>query len=137
MFSLEPHVLFHETTRKAWSELLGTDEAYLNAVVYSLQFYYGLIAGVEPASLKPSRSSYKHLDRSLQLLRVRLSDKDETKRLSDSTLMIILALTAQSSMLGQNQITRGHLKGLKKIVELRGGMANLRSTPKLLLEVFR
>lgn len=135
MFSLEPHVMFHDPMRSRWGELLGTDAAYLNAVVFAVHFYFDLVSGKKPEEIEPSRPAYKHLSRSLRLLREKLAD-DEA-RVSDSTLMVILTLAGHSTRLGHHETASGHIKGIRKIVDLRGGVADFKGNAKLLIEIFR
>lgn len=139
MFLLEPHVSFHQGPYAAasqWAELLSSDAAYLNAVIYAHQFYHDLVAGRKPKDIEPSRSvAYRHLSRSLHLLQEKLSD--EHARLSDSTLKVILTLAGHSARLGQHEMVTRHIRGVRKIVDLRGGVADFRGNPKLLLEIFR
>lgn len=141
MFSLEPHVLFYDSARSRtpyqWGQMLGTDVAYLNTVVYAINTFFDVMAGKNSKTFAPSRQVYKHLSKALQLLRERLSDEDNPSRLSDSTVMIITTLAAHSSRLGQYKTAYGHLQGIRKIVEMRGGMAAFRENPKLILEILR
>lgn len=143
MFSLEPHVVFYDAARSRdpyqWSQILATDAAYLNAVVYAIHAVCDFAAGNNPmtTTFAPSRSAYKHLSKSLRLLRERLSDENDPSRLSDPTVMIIVTLGGLSNRLGQYETASGHLKGIRRIVDLRGGLATFRDNPKLLVEIFR
>lgn len=134
MFLLEPHVVFRDPLDLQWSELLGTDAAFLNAIIFVAQIYFDLVAGTMPNDIDPSRPAYKHLSKSLRLLQERLSDN---ARVSDSTTMAILALAGHSTRLGHHKTASGHIKGIRKIVDLRGGVADFKGNPKLLIEIFR
>lgn len=157
MFLLEPHVSFHDGPRAAsraasqWALLPCSDAAYLNAVAYAHHFYRDLAAGRRAQDIRPPRAAHVHLARSLRLLRERLSssssDEDEDAdadadagarlRLSDSTLQAILTLAGHAVRLGQHGAAGDHLGGVRRIVDLRGGVARFRGNPKLLVEIFR
>lgn len=135
MFLLEPHVVFHDPLRSQWSELLGTDAAYLNAIVFAAHTYFDLVAGTKPTYVDACRPVYKHLSKSLRLLREKLDD--DSAMVSDSTLMTIIALAGHSTRLSHHGTASGHIRGIRKIVDLRGGVASFKGNPKLLIEVFR
>lgn len=137
MFSLEPHVLFNDTTEAQYRDYLGIDAAYLNAVVYAVHLYFDLAAGLSLESIQPSKPAYKHLSKCLILIRERLAHGDEQVRLSDATVMAIMILASYASTSGQYETATNHLQGIRKIVDLRGGLINFRTNPKLLIEIFR
>ena len=83
----------------------------------------------------PDRTS-AHLVKALRLLRERIS-LDEKEMLTDSTAAVVLVLTVHAYMAGESEPARHHMMGLRKIVDLRGGVASFKESPKLLLEILR
>ncbi|KUI67267.1 hypothetical protein VM1G_02890 [Cytospora mali] len=114
-----------------------SDAVYLNAMVFVYHTYINLAAGLELESLPPSSPANKYFPKTLRLLRERLADSSDNMKLSDSTVIVVLSLANHAHRLGQYEAARSHLGGLRKLVDLRGGISNFRRNPKLLLEMFR
>ena len=121
----------------SWVETLCTDAAYLNATIFSVQVYFDLLAGRELEPVSPLTPTYTSFSTTVRLLRERLGDGDEVLKLSDSTIMVVLILACHAHRLGQYRIARNHMIGLRKIVDLRGGIEALQTNTKLLIEMFR
>lgn len=51
--------------------------------------------------------------------------------------MVVLILACHAHRLGQYSIAKNHMVGLRKIVDMRGGVAALKTRTKLLIEIFR
>lgn len=136
MFLLEPRVDFGNE-RMTWHEVIATDAAYLNAAVFSSIAYFDFLNGADPIANHLSPVCYKHMAKSLRLLRTRLSGKDDSAKISDATTRVVLLLATIYCRMGQYETAASHMRGLRKIVDLRGGITRLRGTSKLLLEIFR
>lgn len=136
MFVLQSYFDFPRNPT-AWSEALNSDPAYLNAVLSASHAYYDYLAGMEPTTVHQRLHSSRYLSRCLQILRERLSDEDDNLRLADTTVMAILCLASYSSRVRQEETSSQHLKGLRQIIDLRGGIRSMRGNSKLLIETFR
>lgn len=55
--------------------------------------------------------------------------------LSDSTLMLIVLLVLQEQMRQEMVSARVHYEGLKKMIELRGGLARLENNVPVVLKI--
>jgi hypothetical protein len=112
---------------------LTFDPAYLNAVIFGAQTYLHLASG------RSSRRSSVQMLKTIQLLRNRLSisDGNEQTSVSNPTILIVLTLAHVAHLTGDNITAEKHLEGLCKIIDLRGGIAAFRYTPKLLTELLR
>ena len=83
-----------------------------------------------------SQRTMSHYLKTLQLLRERLShEKDQA--LTTPTVSAILALAAHAHFVGNFESAKHHLGGLRKIVNLRGGIATFKDNAKLLVEILR
>jgi hypothetical protein len=73
-----------------------------------------------------------HLSRTFDLVKKRL-ESDEA--LSDSTLGLILMLIIQEQIRKEHVQAEVHYEGLRKIIELRGGLGELENNLPLLLKI--
>ncbi|KAF3933725.1 hypothetical protein ABW19_dt0204869 [Dactylella cylindrospora] len=136
LFPLEPCFDFdHEN--KAWWDALTHDSAYLNTTAFIAHAYINLICGLRQVSKAMSEGATFHFVRTVQLLRERLSVGNEKELLSDSTIFIILTLAIYALMTNDGETARQHMKGLRRIVNLRGGITSFSKNQKLLMEVLR
>lgn len=87
--------------------------------------------------MSPLTPTYTSFSKTVRFLRERLGDEDENLKLSDNTVMVVLILACHAHHLGQYSIARNHMVGLRKIVDMRGGIAALRTRTRLLIEIFR
>ena len=79
-----------------------------------------------------SPEALQHLSKTFTLVQERLAS-DEA--LSDSTLGIILMLIAQEQIRHEQREAEIHFEGLKRMIELRGGLSQLESNVPLLLKI--
>jgi hypothetical protein len=80
--------------------------------------------------------SHMHL-KTLHLLRTRLSIVDETLRVANPTLFAIAGLVLHARIFGEDDSAKHHLEGIRKIVDLRGGLVNFTQPTKLITEILR
>lgn len=79
----------------------------------------------------------EHFLKAVHLLRMKLSQSNDKIKISDETLKVVLSLASHALMLGDEKTARNHLEGLRKLVDLRGGLTTFENDPKLLIEIFR
>lgn len=112
---------------------LVLDAAALHITAFAVQGFVDRVLRredvVTPAALL-------HFQRGLRLLRERLSQKDDTMKLSDTTMSIVLKLATTAHFEGDSRIAKQHMKGLRKMVDLRGGLAAFKRN-SLLAEMLR
>jgi hypothetical protein len=77
-----------------------------------------------------------HFHKGVRLLQERLLGEDDEPKLSDSTRSVVLKLAGAAHFDGDYQAAKQHMEGLRKIVDLRGGM-NAFKDSKLLIEMLR
>ena len=78
-----------------------------------------------------------HFMKTVRLLRERLLLEDKQAKFSDSTVLVILTLAMIAYHIGEYESAKHHLKGLRKIIYLRGGLDSFNHLPKLLIEILR
>lgn len=69
-----------------------------------------------------------YLLKALRLLQERLSLPDDSRTISDPTIMAVVTLGLAAEVLEKGETVANHLKGLQKMVNLRGGFAALRTS---------
>lgn len=79
-----------------------------------------------------SSEALYHVSQTFVLVRKRL-ESDEA--LSDTTIGIILMLIVQEQVRKEDRAAEIHYEGLKKMVELCGGLCQLERNPHLLLKI--
>ncbi|KAF2165715.1 hypothetical protein M409DRAFT_24005 [Zasmidium cellare ATCC 36951] len=135
-FPLEPCIAFDKKLKFQQSFVpLTFDALYLNAMVFSTQSWYCATT----SRTIDKRISY-HLVKSIGLLRDRLTDaagEGGKERISDPTINAIVMLAGQALLMGEEKTARKHVVGMKRLVEMRGGLSTLEKNTKLLLEVLR
>lgn len=77
----------------------------------------------------------RHLSKAFRLINERLSTNNA---ISDTTLAAVLMMAQYERQLGQHSESLVHMKGLRRMVELRGGIRQLtRINPRLTQKIFR
>ncbi|KAE9372500.1 hypothetical protein N431DRAFT_466744 [Stipitochalara longipes BDJ] len=113
-----------------WNEQLAIDAPLLQTVIFMAQTYFDLVGGGNNSSL-----SQIHL-KTLQLLRQKLSLGDKKSQLAEPTVFVIVNLAVHAHISGEHKSAQHHLEGIRRIVELRGGLNEFRQI-KLLIELSR
>lgn len=118
-----------------WFELMTQDAAYLHTVVFSSQTYFMHTSNQE--SLGAGKTAIMHHSRALQLLRERLAAEHEEVKISDPTILVVLALASHAHMVNDYGTAKKHIDGLRRIVNLRGGLSTFSYHPKLSIELLK
>jgi hypothetical protein len=79
-----------------------------------------------------SPEALHHLSQAFSEVQKRLNGPDALK---DSTLTIILMLVLQQQLLGDHTGAKVHVEGLRRMVELRGGVDALQPNLPLVLKI--
>ena len=79
----------------------------------------------------PKKTAYS-MSRTLREVQGRVQSE---KALDDSTIAIVLSLVMQEQMRGDYASASIHIKGLWKIIELRGGIAKIGVNPLLVMKI--
>jgi hypothetical protein len=86
---------------------------------------------------KLSRQACLHYATTLKILQARLNEIDKTAAMSDGTIMAIFFLASSAEIMEDLATVSNHIKGLEKIVGLRGGVRALTTNNNLQVKVCR
>ena len=111
------------------------DAAYLHVMIFSTQAYFDLLSGHQSRSTRETAAV--HFSKTLRLLQNRLSAGDEQVMISDSTVLVVLALAGLAHVMGEHESAKNHMEGLRKLVVLRGGTTGFKNNVKLLIAIIR
>ncbi|KAM7187329.1 hypothetical protein V8F33_011319 [Rhypophila sp. PSN 637] len=141
LYTLEPCVQFNKPNRR-WLEPMGHDAVFLHTMINTAEDYFMLQTGsrAHGASSPNPRATGRelgHLSKALGLLRERLIQAEQEEALSDDTICAILCIATTAREFGDYVAAFLHMSGLRKIVDLRGGITGLRGSGKLLIDLFR
>lgn len=102
-------------------------------MIFGAQAYSDLIAG------HSSKKTSVQMLKTIQLLRNRLSilEGNDQAFVSNPTIQVVLTLAHIAHLSGDHVTAYKHLEGLRKLVNLRGGIAGFENHPKLLTELLR
>jgi hypothetical protein len=117
-----PYEICLETppVERGWFPYMISDPCYLHSMMFSLRAF------VE----KTSQSQLGHLAcfhyaQTLRLLQSRLDEFKKTSAVSDATIMVVITLATVAGLTKDFSAVENHVKGLEKIVRLRGGLRAL------------
>ncbi|EXJ96425.1 hypothetical protein A1O1_01551 [Capronia coronata CBS 617.96] len=120
----------------AWFNPLEFDAACLHVIMFAAEVFRDKLSGRSPQSLATSQEATVHFLKGVQILRERLSTGDENTHSSDSTIAAVLTLAMTALLMGEDETFKHHMNGVRKMVDLRGGIAAFKGN-KLLSEMFR
>ena len=137
MYPLERYIVFHRQSKvdTSWIELLTSDAAYMHAAVFASQAYSFCVTSKE--SHVAARGAIFHHSAALCLLQERLSIVDNQGIVADSTVLIVLYLALHAHFMLDYDTAKHHLLGLRKIVDLRGGLATFSYNTKMIIELLK
>lgn len=79
-----------------------------------------------------------HFLKTLRLLQERLDNPQDPVSISDPTIMVVVLLGLTAEFVGDRSVAQNHLAGMGNMVEMRGGLTNLRfQNPRLPAKVCR
>lgn len=117
---------------RGWFPYMISDVCCLHSMMFSVQAF------TEGALHKQlSRLACLHYAKTLQLLQARLNEFDQTFAISDSTIMVVFLLASAAELMEDFAAVANHIKGLEKIVNLRGGVRALNTHNNIQVKVCR
>ncbi|CAG9978732.1 unnamed protein product [Clonostachys byssicola] len=116
-----------------WVGTMFHNQMYFHAVVSATEaFFY------TPREGNRLLKSQHHSLMALQLLQEKVSDENTTNSASDTTIMSVLLLAFAAEMAGDLPTVDRHLRGLKRMIDMRGGVHLLHTeVPDLLAKICR
>ncbi|KAH7420239.1 hypothetical protein BKA64DRAFT_562825 [Cadophora sp. MPI-SDFR-AT-0126] len=110
------------------------DAVTLHITAFAIDGFFTRVLRGQTNGLSPA--AMMHQRKGLRLLRERLLGNDEEKKISDSTIGTVLKLAVTAHFDGELEASKQHMAGLRKMVDLRGGMKAFDGT-KLAVEIMR
>ncbi|KAJ5469877.1 hypothetical protein N7530_007234 [Penicillium desertorum] len=118
-----------DTPKTYWFHWAYLDLAYLHSILYMTSFSLDSLRG------QKSKRTEFHAYRMIHELNKQLSDPNTA--LTDSTTIVVMALALIAESFGDVVSAHMHVMGLKKIVDLRGGIESFASHPLLQSKLHR
>ncbi|KAI1481809.1 hypothetical protein F4774DRAFT_423764 [Daldinia eschscholtzii] len=116
-----------------WGSPFGRDAVALHIMAFAVQ---GFIDKVLRHQDNLNLAAILHFQEGLGLLRERLLGNDNKIKTSDSTMGAVLKLASIACFDGDYETSKKHMEGLRKMVDLRGGLDAFKGK-SLLLEMLR
>jgi Fungal specific transcription factor domain len=120
---------------ESWFAPMLIDKAYLYAICFTTQAYFDGFFG-RTRSAEAQRRDRVYYSMTVRMLQERLALNDDSVKLSDSTVMTVLALSGHAYTTGDYQSANNHMSGLLKLVSMRDVRTFLQNT-KLAIEIIR
>lgn len=105
----------------SWTTALLTDSVYLHCTLFSVEAYL-------EACLQKTQGPLAHFyfQKTIRLLQDRLDRPDDPQTISDPTIMVVSVLGLTTEVTGDYMAAKKHMEGLRRMVDLRGGLEMLR-----------
>lgn len=121
---------------KAWHYPFGTDAAAFHINAFAMQRFIDRVLRRQSDGIVNPVSTMHH-QRGLKILRERLDGNDDEAKITDATIGVVLKLAKAAHFDRHAEISKHHMRGLREMTNLRGGLEMLRDNPKLLVEIWR
>ncbi|CAH0054992.1 unnamed protein product [Clonostachys solani] len=125
------------------TEADSEDVHWVGTMFYNQMYFHAVVSATEAFFNTPGegRRLLKSQDHSLmavQLLQNKVSEENMTDSASDTTIMSVLLLAVAAEMAGDLPTVDRHLRGLKRMIDMRGGFQLLQTeVPDLLAKICR
>lgn len=124
----------YQAENKTWFHPIGMDATILHVTAYAVEEFINRVLRRQAKTV--NLSARLHLQKGLRLFRQRLLEGDDESRVSDSTISVVLKLVNVAHFDGDYQASKQHMEGLRKMVDLRGGLKAFKAH-RSLLEMMR
>lgn len=121
---------------ETWHYPTGRDNMALHINAYAIQSFIDRILNHNPAHLV-NPVAMLHQQKGLVLLRQRLNGDDDEAKVSDDTISVVLKLAGAAQFDGDDEGSKLHMQGLRKMIDIRGGVSVFEGNSKLLVEIWR
>jgi hypothetical protein len=120
-------------TEASWFDPIWNDAACLHFTVFIAKIYLDFAQGEK----ENNKTALTHFVRASAILQQRLAGNDNELSTSDSTILVVLGLTMAATSLGDLETALKHIKGLHKMVKIRGGISAFQGNRQLQPKIFR
>ncbi|KAM0425183.1 hypothetical protein ACHAPT_009500 [Fusarium lateritium] len=115
-----------EQVGSPWFKYMITDQAFLHCLLAMVATYLNLFRKPDCEPLEATR----HFSQTLRLINPKLMQPTPPQ---DSTIAIIISLAIHSKLIRDPPKCSMHLDGLQRLVDLRGGLSQIRESNRALL----
>lgn len=117
---------------RGWFPYMISDICCLHSMMFSVRAF------IESAPQdRLSSLACFHYAQTLHILQARLNEFDTTSAISDATIIVVVTLAMVSELMGDLKTVANHIKGLDKIITLRGGVRALKTQHNVQVKVCR
>ncbi|KAI3333178.1 hypothetical protein F4824DRAFT_491169 [Ustulina deusta] len=134
LFQMEKCIFFDRRVEN-WVAPIAVDSAFLHASIFTSLSHFDAILP-HSLSCENQRMIY-HYHKTVSLLRKRLLFDNDEIRLSNNTVSVVLRLADQAFRAGDLKSALNHIQGIRRIINLRGGLSTFRGSEKLATEILR
>ncbi|ETS86475.1 hypothetical protein PFICI_00303 [Pestalotiopsis fici W106-1] len=121
---------------QSWFFPTGNDAAAWHINAFAIQSFIDRVLHGRPQH-KVNSVATRHYLKGLDILRQRLAGNDDKAKVSDATISVVLKLASAAGFDGDTATAKRHMQGLRKMTDMRGGLAAMSHNPKLLVEIWR
>ena len=122
-----------DPSSSSWVTNLLADTVYLHCTIFSVEAFLDACHRREQSSL-----TQYHFLKTIRLLQRRLDTDNGKEIVSDATIMVVVVLGLTAELIGDRSAAEYHMKGLGRMVHLRGGFDALRQeNPRLPSKICR
>ncbi|KAK2058440.1 hypothetical protein LY76DRAFT_57704 [Colletotrichum caudatum] len=118
-----------DDSKTPWFYWLLSDAAFLHSILFTVCLLHDSVGG------ETSKRTSFHVWRTLNLLNRNISDK--SLALADSTIATVVSMCMVSEVFGHRDSAAAHVRGMRRIVELRGGIESFRHNLQLHVKICR
>ncbi|KAK1979064.1 hypothetical protein LZ30DRAFT_751698 [Colletotrichum cereale] len=118
-----------DDSKTPWFYWLLSDAAFLHSILFTVCLLHDSVGG------KTSNRTSFHVWKTLNLLNRNISDKNLA--LADSTIATVVSMCMVSEVFGHRDSAAAHVSGMRRIVELRGGIESFRHNLQLQVKICR
>ncbi|KAH9212956.1 hypothetical protein DL95DRAFT_447303 [Leptodontidium sp. 2 PMI_412] len=123
---------FNPVSPASWFDCALKDDALMHALLYTSSTYFGLLKGVTE-----NKEAIVHGGRSIGLVKERLAGMtrrgEVMNEVLEGTVRAVSCLAISECLRGNNEGWEVHMKGMKQMADLKGGMAFFSPTLQLKL----
>ena len=113
---------------------IARDAVALHITAFAMESFIDRVLHGREKQANPS--AMLHFEKGMRLLRERLLGDDDGVKISDSTIGTVLKLAGAAHFDGDYQVAKHHMDGLRRMMDLRGGLDVFRDT-ELFVEAVR
>ncbi|KAK2001689.1 hypothetical protein LX36DRAFT_328304 [Colletotrichum falcatum] len=118
-----------DDSKTPWFHWLFSDAAFLHSILFTVCLLHDSVGG------ETSKRTSFHVWRALNLLNRNISDR--SLALADSTLATVVSMSMVSEVFGHRDSAAAHVRGMRRIVQLRGGIESFRHNLQLQVKICR